>query len=149
MADVGDRTEPPTQPAFRDFFLLTSYPDRREVCCYSILYSLPRELNQYAANFLFNLPTRRAPFSEETLIATLHSPETWTPTISITTPPYHRIPEPVGNLIPLIPHRHFLSLSYPPGYILAAIFTTCVLTVRRQPRLPSFDFRGKILVEYK
>ena len=110
MADVEDGTDLPTEPAFRDFFLLTSYPDRREICCYSILYPLPRELNQYAANFLFNLQTRRAPFCEETLITTLHSPETWTPTISITTPPYYRIPEPVGDLIPLIPHRHFLSL---------------------------------------
>ena len=110
MADAGDRADPPTQPAFRDFFLLTSYPDHREVCCYSIVYPLPRELNQFAANFLFNLQTPRAPFSEETLIATLHSPEPWTPTISITTPPDHPIPEPVGNLTPLIPHRYFLAL---------------------------------------
>ena len=108
--DVEDGTDLPTPPAFRDFFLLTSYPDRREICCYSILYPLPRELNQYAANFLSTLQTRRAPYSEEILIATLHAPETWTPTICIFTPPYHRIPEPTGNVTSLIPHRHFLSL---------------------------------------
>ena len=115
--DVEDGIDLPTPPAFRDFFLLTSYPDRREICCYSILYPLPRELNQYAANFLSNLQTRRAPYSEEILIATLHAPETWTPTICIFTPPYHRIPEPTGNVTPADPSPSFPVAMEPPTRI--------------------------------
>ena len=100
---------PPADPAFHDYFLITSHPDRREITCYSILYPLPRELNQFCAHFLASLRTPRAAFCEETLFTTLLSPEPWHPRVTIATPPDHPIPEPVGNLTPLIPHRHFLT----------------------------------------
>ena len=99
---------PPPDPAFYDYFLITSHPDRREITCYSILYPLPRELNQFCAHFLASLRTPRAAFCKETLIATLLSPEPWHPRITLAIPPDHPIPEPIGNLTPLIPHRHFL-----------------------------------------
>jgi len=100
---------PPPDPAFHDYFLITSHPDRREITCYSIIYPLPRELNQFCANFLASLRTPRAAFCEETLIATLLSPEPWHPRITIATPPDHPIPEPIGCLSPPFPNTHFLT----------------------------------------
>jgi len=92
--DAGAGPSSRQQPvsSFCDYFLITCFPDRREVTTYSIVYPLPRELNHFSAHFLASLRTPRAAYSEDTLIATLQSPDHWTPTITVATPRHSNIP---------------------------------------------------------
>ena len=55
------------------------------------------------------LRTPRVPLCEDILIQTLHSPETWQPTITVPSQPDHVIPNPHAHLPPVIPHPHFLA----------------------------------------